>query len=648
MGAILDFVTGPSFVNISYTRPCPAPYIDCPLNANPVIGIGLDITQSFVNLALVVVLVFIAVSIVLKLGEENAKKALARLIIVALLVNFAPVICGLIVDPANIIMNYFLVGIREGISGILAQVTTWGSGFMSILSRLTTLSGQATIIAQSLVQIILNYAIAFAFFLFTALFILRYLAIWILVILSPLAFVFWILPATKKYWDMWWSNLIQWSIIGIPAAFFLYLGARVYEVLPSVYTTKLEMPGIEPAITGYLDQVFPFFIVVVFLLIGFIVGLQTSAMGATAAISLAKKGWATTGKWTGRKIWGGIKPWAEEKAHVREAAGAITRGWERVPVGRWFLPEKFRTYGEFRPAIEAAREKVKPYSSKEIAYRQAIGADYGVKAVAGMAELTERADMQDLVTAYKEKYYGKDWEKKGKTDTDLFKNEDFSKEMGRRLQIAQAGGRHNTLLRGDPRFARAAAGKIVGYEKLTKAQAVRKAVSEARAPHIAHWEREVLKDKDVVEGGMERGRDFWENAQRQVKKGQETSLWTIDNSFSEFIDKAGISPPKTDKETGEVWKQFREDFKKGHEGREGYFSYLDSPRAKEQGWRIGQYVPKDKRGEEPPEKPGPVTLGEAVGIKPTSPRVERLRKREEEIRKKARERVERLRKRGEK
>jgi hypothetical protein len=204
-------------------------------------------------------------------------------------------------------MNYFLVGIREGISGIIAQVTTWGDGFISTLLRLSTFEGQTTLIAQSLIQIILNYTIAFAFFIFSALFILRYLAIWILVILSPLAFVFWILPATKKFWNMWWSNFIQWSIVGIPAAFFLYLAARVYEVLPSVYKTKFEMPGIDPVITGFLDQVFPFFIVVIFLLLGFIIGLQTSAMGAGTVISLAKRGGKAAGKWAAKRGWAKIE-----------------------------------------------------------------------------------------------------------------------------------------------------------------------------------------------------------------------------------------------------------------------------------------------------------------------------------------------------
>ncbi len=65
-GALLNWVTSPGFVSISYSNPTGP-------NGNLIVGIGLDITKSFVNLALVVILVYIAVAIALKLGETMPK-----------------------------------------------------------------------------------------------------------------------------------------------------------------------------------------------------------------------------------------------------------------------------------------------------------------------------------------------------------------------------------------------------------------------------------------------------------------------------------------------------------------------------------------------------------------------------------------------
>ena len=325
MSALLGWVISPGFVSLSYTRPCGG--IAPPANCNPIIEMGLNITQSFVNLALVVILVVIALSIALKLGEYGSKKIFVKLIIVALLVNFAPVLVGLIVDAANIVMHFFLDAIEEGAADIGAQVSDFGSGIAkAIFGAGGAITERLGLIMQGLTQIIVNVAMAIAFLLFGGLFLVRYVVLWTLTILSPLAFVFWILPATKKFWTMWWNQLIQWSVVGIPIAFFLYLALNSFSYLRSAFVGNLEMPGIEPATVGFFNNVFPFFVIIVFLYIGFTLGLQTGAMGASGVIGLTKKhGWAAA-KWTGsesRRLAGRIAGDRGKKWMQRQAAAQL-------------------------------------------------------------------------------------------------------------------------------------------------------------------------------------------------------------------------------------------------------------------------------------------------------------------------------------
>jgi hypothetical protein len=319
-GALLDWVTSPNFISFSYTNPG-GPY------RNPIIANGLSITQSLVNMFLVVVLIYTAVSIALRLGgETGAKKLLVRLIFIALIVNFAPVICGLIVDASNILMNYFLVGIREGVSGILSQAVEFGKTLISSLLKITgSFADRVGLLTQGAIQIILNLAIMLAFLLFAGIFLFRYFAIWILVVLAPLAFVAWILPATKKIWNMWWNNFLQWSIIGITMAFFLYLGMSTFGALRGALMNKITSPGIDPATVGLFDSILPFIAVVIFLFLGFTMGLATSAMGASQAIALTKKFRKKAGRLAGkaggalaRKYLGAKgKEWMEKQASVR-------------------------------------------------------------------------------------------------------------------------------------------------------------------------------------------------------------------------------------------------------------------------------------------------------------------------------------------
>jgi len=290
-GFILDIVIDPFFLkDVGYTK-------------NPLIDIGLSITQEFVNLFLVVALVYIAVSIALRLANEaQAKKMLFRLIFIALIVNFAPVICGIIVDASNILMNYFLKGVGGGVSGFLSVSTIGGGEMLTHLLSLSSLEGQLSFLTRLIVQVCLNISVFIIFLLFAFIFLLRYLWIWVLVILAPLAFVSVIIPQTRVLiWDRWWDKFIEWCFIGIPAAFFLYLGARFFELIPELRIVDYissETTGIERSLTGFFLGILPYIMVAVFFYLGFIASLSVTNKGKQTLFSLYK----TKGKPFARKV----------------------------------------------------------------------------------------------------------------------------------------------------------------------------------------------------------------------------------------------------------------------------------------------------------------------------------------------------------
>lgn len=294
-GGLLDLIISPNFTNFSYTQPCPNPYVGPGITetCNPIIGVGFDITKQLVNLALVVILVFISLSIALKLDEKKQQTALVKLIGVALLVNFAPVFLGLIVDASNIVMNYFLEAIQKsgGLSGLFSQLGL----FVTAIGKLIGSSGgigagienRLGLLAMAVTVIFLNLNIALVFLILTALFLFRYIIIWFLVILSPLAFVCFILPQTYSIFKKWFNNFIQWSIIGIPISFFLYLAVANFSVFSANFKANLELTEFERSSTGLFNQIFPFIIVVIFIWLGFIFGLQSTAMGSGVIMKYA-------------------------------------------------------------------------------------------------------------------------------------------------------------------------------------------------------------------------------------------------------------------------------------------------------------------------------------------------------------------------
>lgn len=275
-GLILKWVSSKDFVSFSYTRPG----FDYTKGDNPIIAEGLKVTMNLANAFLILVLVYIGLAIILRISGYETKKLLVKFIIIALLVNFSPVMCGLIVDASNFLMYMFtekLTGGKQLINALRSIIDAATGNFNWQIFKVTA---QIKIISYFLMIAIFNLLTAIALFLFAAIFLVRYIAIWILVILSPLAFVAYILPQTEKYFRTWWNQFLQWSFIGATCGFFLYLGERISALGPSLFKSP----------TGELGTaLLPYAVPIAFLYLGLIFGFSTGAIGASTVIGLAKK-----------------------------------------------------------------------------------------------------------------------------------------------------------------------------------------------------------------------------------------------------------------------------------------------------------------------------------------------------------------------
>jgi len=280
-GMVLNWVLSSSFIDWSYTK-------------NPIVEIGLSITLPLVNMFLVLILVFIALTTILRLAGYETKKLLPIFILIALLVNFSPVICGLIVDASNILMDFFTSEITGG-ERLISTLKSVGDALLGVVDwkKFDVKTGAETVLAL-IVLIGVNFALFLILLLFAFIFMVRYLAIWLLVILSPLAFASYILPATRSFWKIWWNQFIQWSFIGVTMGFFLYLGDQ-FTMLSNV---------IAPA-SGIGGVILPGLVPVVFLYLGFVFGITSGAMGSSQIIGFAKK--------TGKKYGGKIGKWTKNR-----------------------------------------------------------------------------------------------------------------------------------------------------------------------------------------------------------------------------------------------------------------------------------------------------------------------------------------------
>ena len=254
--------------------------------ANPTVTHGWAIVRDFANMFIVLGFVVVGIATILRLREYEAQKTLLPLILVALLINFSLLICGIIIDATNIVMNYFTQ--ISGPAGITDPIKE--SIFSPETKRiLESLQGYEFASAAFGVSVSAGIA-AMIFFIYAVLLLFRYVALMLLVILSPLAFVCYVFSATKPIFNKWWQQFTQWAIIGIPTAFFIYLAGHI-----------IQAPK---------DNILSFWLPVAILLIEYTLIFQTSAIGSSAAIGLATGAvgyaWGATkgtGKFASKRAW---------------------------------------------------------------------------------------------------------------------------------------------------------------------------------------------------------------------------------------------------------------------------------------------------------------------------------------------------------
>ena len=306
---LFNWVISENFISLSYTK------LD-----NPFIALGWGLTKDLTNIIFVLALVAIGLGTALRLTGYQAQKALPILIIIALLINFTPVICGFIVDASNIVMKFFISGgFAGGNNFVNYAFRQWESigplaGGVKFWDPIASHEATAAAVG-SIVLVGFNFIAALIYLLFAFLFVLRYIAIWTLVILSPFAFACYILPATRGVWSQWWKQFIQWSIIGVIAAFFLYLGDSLLNEATKTDFIRGAMGEISglPGLAPILNSVLPYGISLAFLFIGLMMALSTSAMGANFITTGIKTGTQKVGKWTAKKGWERGAPWLREK-----------------------------------------------------------------------------------------------------------------------------------------------------------------------------------------------------------------------------------------------------------------------------------------------------------------------------------------------
>ena len=288
-----------------------------------------SILRDLGNIMLLFGFIFIGLQTILNIGHFSVGKALARLVIFAILINFSLFISGAIVDVSNVFASTFYNIASEGNCteaasnadcvgyGIAGKVLE-AAGISAIFS-LDGLQGIGEVwmshdgmkemvlyTGLSIFLLIMMVTLAAA----AIMFVIRAITLMLLLVVSPLGFAGMAIPQFEEQSSKWWKMLISQSFFAPIYLLFVFIGLKIMEGANETFnvgnaslTTALGNANVS---TGGIFILFA-------LMIGFMIAAMTiaksmGAMGATFAVNTSGKmvGAATLGTagWIGRRTVG--------------------------------------------------------------------------------------------------------------------------------------------------------------------------------------------------------------------------------------------------------------------------------------------------------------------------------------------------------
>ena len=337
----------------------------------PVIESSWKIMRDFANMLFIVTLIVMAYGTIFNLKGYDFKSLIVKFLIAALLINFSLVIGGLIIDLTQVVNNTFLNAMGD-IAGHLgdglnpAQILPSGTNINSseaiagmLMGSIVTLVFSIFLLFTFLVSVAVPLTVAFV----------RIPILWALLIVSPMAWLLSILPATRNVYNNWWKHFLAWNLFLPYYLFFLYFAlyflSKKDEVLAGLGQTFVYSPlvGLDPQSNFTFGLLFYYILIAIFLIGGTKVAMNAGRFSGTGIVSVAQWGRGRAMRWTSVEGWRrGAQQKLEEMQKEGYGFGQYRFGGEKALEAEVLRRARiFGTKGALEKGGEAEKEKQKPF-----------------------------------------------------------------------------------------------------------------------------------------------------------------------------------------------------------------------------------------------------------------------------------------------
>ncbi len=207
----------------------------------PAVQTGWVIVRDVSNMFFIVVLLVIAFGTILRLEQYKYQRLLGKLILMAILINLSKFIAGFFIDAGQVVMLTFVNAFKDAAAGNFTTMFQLDN-ILKFRNTTTPPTGGeflgGAVLALALVVVALVVMVILVVVLLT-----RIIMLWILIVLSPLAYILAVFPTAQKYSSQWWSAFWKQVVTGPVIAFFIWLALTVtVNTTPQVVRTVQNLP----------------------------------------------------------------------------------------------------------------------------------------------------------------------------------------------------------------------------------------------------------------------------------------------------------------------------------------------------------------------------------------------------------------------
>ncbi|MDR3642091.1 MAG: hypothetical protein P4L74_00490 [Candidatus Doudnabacteria bacterium] len=260
---------------------------------------GWIVIRNLCDIMFIVALIVIAMATLFRIDSYQYKHLLVQLIIAALLINFSLVVGQAVLGIADTVQAQFLpanVTVIKSLAGDL-MVNNWRKSFLTNAAQ-QLFSGSFSDIVIPFFYLALSLGSFMVFVAIAAFLFIRILALWVLLMISPVAYVCGILPATEHYRTQWWETFLKYAFFTPIMAFFLNMAAimsntsQTTPILQQVNSAAITSAFGNSDVATFVFKVGSNILLLIFLIAGLMVADKFSIIGAKQVSDFATKyGW---------------------------------------------------------------------------------------------------------------------------------------------------------------------------------------------------------------------------------------------------------------------------------------------------------------------------------------------------------------------